>query len=65
MVSNNAAAQLIPVLISSGLPPVPKKFVCRVQEGLFVEMAELLPHKAHLSRVFFWGPFYQPEATAL
>jgi len=45
MVSNNAAAQLTPVLISSGLPPVPKKLVYRAQEGLFVEMAELLPHK--------------------
>ena len=44
-VSNSAATQLAPVLISSGLPPAPKKLVCRVQERRFVEMAELLPHK--------------------
>ena len=32
-----------PVLISGGLPPVPAKLVKRIQDGLFVEMAELLP----------------------
>ena len=31
------------MLISSGLPPVPAKLVKRIQDGLFVEMAELLP----------------------
>ena len=44
-VSNSAATQFTPVLISSGLPPDPKKFVWRAQKGLFVEMAEFLPHK--------------------
>ena len=34
---------LPPVLISGGLPPVPAKLVKRIQEGSFVEMAELLP----------------------
>jgi len=32
-----------PVLISNGLPPVLFRFVKRVEDGLFVEMAELLP----------------------
>jgi len=32
-----------PVLISNGLPPVPFRLVKRVDDGLFVEMAELLP----------------------
>ena len=31
------------MLISGGLPPVPAKLVKRIQDGLFVEMAELLP----------------------
>ena len=31
-----------PVLITGGLPPVPARLVKRMQEGLFVEMAELL-----------------------
>lgn len=30
-------------LISNGLPPIPNKLVQRVEQGLFVEMAELLP----------------------
>jgi len=30
-------------LISNGLPPIPNKLVQRVEEGLFVEMADLLP----------------------
>ena len=34
---------LPPVLISGGLPSVPAKLAKRIQEGLFVEMAELLP----------------------
>ena len=32
-----------PVLISSGLPPVPAKLVKRIQQGSFVETVELLP----------------------
>ena len=32
-----------PVLISNGLPPIPFRLVKRVEDGLFVEMAELLP----------------------
>ena len=32
-----------PVLITGGLPPVPARLVKRMQEGLFVEMAEVLP----------------------
>lgn len=31
-----------PILISGGLPPVPAKLVAKIQEGSFVEMAELL-----------------------
>jgi len=32
-----------PVLVSNGFPPIPFKLVKRVEDGLFVEMAELLP----------------------
>ena len=32
-----------PVLISNGLPPIPSRLTKRVEDGLFVEMAELLP----------------------
>jgi len=32
-----------PVLISNGFPPIPFRLVKRVEDGLFVEMAELLP----------------------
>ena len=32
-----------PVLISNGLPPIPLRLVKHVEDGLFVEMAELLP----------------------
>ena len=34
-----------PIMISCGLPPVPAKLVKRIQDGLFVEMSELLPDK--------------------
>ena len=34
-----------PMLFSSGLPPVPIKLVKRIQDGLFVEMSELLPER--------------------
>ena len=30
-------------MVSSGLPPIPAKLVNRIQEGLFVEMSDLLP----------------------
>lgn len=33
------------MLLSSGLPPVPIKLVKRIQDGLFVEMSELLPER--------------------
>ena len=33
-----------PVLISNSLPPVPAELVQRVEEGLFIEMAELSPN---------------------
>jgi len=32
-----------PVLISNGFPPIPFRLVKRVEDGLFVKMAELLP----------------------
>ena len=32
-----------PLYISGGLPPVPAKLANRIQEGHFIEMAELLP----------------------
>jgi len=32
-----------PVQISNGYPPIPFRFMKRVEERLFVEMAELLP----------------------
>ena len=32
-----------PVLISNGLPPIPSRLMKHVEDGLFVEMAELLP----------------------
>ena len=33
----------LPVLICDGLPPVPARLVNRIRQGLFVEMAKLLP----------------------
>ena len=33
-----------PVLISNGIPPVPLRLVKRVEQGLFIEMAELHPN---------------------
>ena len=33
-----------PVLISDGIPPVPLRVLKRVEQGLFVEMAELHPN---------------------
>ena len=38
------------LLISSGVPPVSAKLVKRIQDGLFVEMAELLPEALSLPR---------------
>ena len=32
-----------PVLVSNGFPPIPFRLIKRVEDGLFVEMAELLP----------------------
>jgi len=32
-----------PIMINSGLPPVPTKLVNKIQSGLFVEMSDLLP----------------------
>lgn len=40
--ATSAAKSLPPMLISDGLPPVPAKLVKKIQEGRFVEMAELL-----------------------
>ena len=34
----------LPVLISDGLPPVPVCLVKQIKQGIFVEMAELLPN---------------------
>jgi len=34
-----------PILINSGLPPVPTKLVMNTQEGIFIEMADLLPQR--------------------
>jgi len=40
--STSTDKPLPPKLISVGLPPIPAKLVKRIQDGLFVEMAELL-----------------------
>ena len=40
--TTSADKSLPPMLISDGLPPVPAKLVKKIQEGHFVEMAELL-----------------------
>jgi len=40
--STSTDKPLPPKLISGGLPPIPAKLVKRIQDGLFVEMAELL-----------------------
>ena len=40
-----APPPLPPILINSGLPPVPAKLVKKAQDGLFIEMADLLPQK--------------------
>ena len=50
----SASANLPPVLVSSGLPPIPAKLVSRAQHGLFVEMADLLPQKL-LSQEYYTG----------
>ena len=34
-----------PILICNGLPPIPLRLVKRVEEGLFIEMSELLPKR--------------------
>jgi len=39
---NDSQAEKL-VLISNGLPPIPARLLRRVEEGLFVEMAELSP----------------------
>ena len=33
------------VFISSGLPPIPSRLVARIQEGHFIDMAELVPER--------------------
>ena len=38
-----------PILICNGLPPVPARLIKRVEDGMYIEMAELLPD--HLSSV--------------
>ena len=43
--SKSSSAQLTPVLISNGLTPIPGKLVTKAQEGLFIEMSNLLPSK--------------------
>jgi len=42
--SETAVKLMPPILISDYLPPVPAKLVKRVQEGYFIEMAELSPN---------------------
>jgi len=42
MSAKNSDKCLPPRLISGGLPSIPAKLVKRIQDGLFVEMAELL-----------------------
>ena len=34
-----------PMLLSFGLPPVPARLMKRIQDGLFIEMPDLLPEK--------------------
>ena len=34
-----------PILICNGLPPIPPNLVKRVEQGLFIEMSELLPER--------------------
>ena len=34
-----------PIILSCGFPPVPAKLVKRIQDGLFIEMSELLPER--------------------
>ena len=32
-----------PIMVSAGLPPIPTKLFNRIQDGLFIEMSDLLP----------------------
>ena len=32
-----------PIMVSAGLPPIPTKLLNRIQDGLFIEMSDLLP----------------------
>ena len=31
-------------MVSAGLPPIPTKLLNRIQDGLFIDMSDLLPH---------------------
>ena len=45
---NRLAEKVQPiVLISSSLPPIPSKLITRIQEGHFVDMAELIPEQLY------------------
>jgi len=44
-----------PILINSGLPPVPTKLVTKAQNGLFIEMADLLPEKLISAKYYTEG----------
>ena len=46
-IGNDYIDHQLPVLICDGLPPVPAHLVERINQGLFIEMSELLPD--HLS----------------
>ena len=39
----STAATTQPLYIGGGLPPIPRKLVHRIQDGHFIDMAELLP----------------------
>ena len=44
-----------PILICNGIPPVPARLVKRVEEGLYIEMSELLPDHLSSAELNFSG----------
>jgi len=47
--TSSSSKEDAPIIVSSGLPPIPAKLVKRIQERLFVEMSDLLPNTLTLA----------------
>ena len=58
--AGSSSTPLPPILIS-GLPPVPAKLVKKAQDGLFIEMADLLPQKLISAEYYTEGNTTSPK----